>query len=187
MYVYMTNARRKHQSKGSTRDFCYTRKRTQSTRIHYKIIPDTQYEKASRSPKSASPFRLSHSSNRGHSFNVLIASRPPLSSGCLAEDPSEAGSATLGRHTLAEVIATRHRCYHLCWPRRHSMMAADCCCCCSRAVGSAVLGIGSGFARIARIAAGCCRLLGRGQEVCDRESSRCRGKAGSRAFCDDER
>ena len=62
------------------------------------------------------------------------------------------------------------------------MKAAGCCCCCSMAVE--VLGIGSGSARIARIAAGC-RLLGRGLEVCDLESSRCRGKAGSRAFDDD--
>ena len=52
------------------------------------------------------------------------------------------------------------------------------------AVESAALGIGSGSARIA---AGSCKSLGRGLEVCDPESSRCRGKAGSRAFCDDER
>lgn len=65
------------------------------------------------------------------------------------------------------------------------MKAEGCCCYCSMAVG--VLGIGSGSARIARIAAASCRLLGRGREVCDRESSRCRGKAGSRAFCDDGR
>lgn len=63
------------------------------------------------------------------------------------------------------------------------MKAAGCCCCCSMAVEA--LGIGSGSARIARIAAASYRLLGRGLEVCDRESSRCRGKAGSRAFCDD--
>ena len=62
------------------------------------------------------------------------------------------------------------------------MKAAGCCCCCSMAVE--VLGIGSDSARIARIAAAGCRLLGRGLEVCDLESSRCHGKAGSRAFCD---
>ena len=45
---------------------------------------------------------------------------------------------------------------------------------------------GIGFAA-GRIAAGSCTLLGRGLEACDRESSRCHGKAGSRAFCDDER
>jgi hypothetical protein len=53
------------------------------------------------------------------------------------------------------------------------------------AVESAALGIDSGSARIARIAGlQSCRLLGRDLEVCDRVSSRCRGKAGSRAFCD---
>jgi len=64
------------------------------------------------------------------------------------------------------------------------MQEAGCCYCCNKAVGFVVLGIGSVGWRIAVVS---CRSHGRGLGVCDRESSRCHGKAGSRAFCDDGR
>jgi hypothetical protein len=162
--------------------FCYTRKRTQSTKIHYKNNPSIPNTKKLRKASPKAPC-LAHSSNRVHSFKILIASHQPFSSGCSAVGPSEADIATRDHRTLAAAIATQHH-YQLCWPTHHSMKAAGCCCCCNRAAGSAAPGIGSGSGRIA---AGCCRLLGRGLEVCDREPSRCRGKAGSRAFCDDGR
>jgi hypothetical protein len=57
------------------------------------------------------------------------------------------------------------------------MQAAGCCCCCSRAVQCAAGALGIA-------AAASCTSLDRGLEVCDRESILCRGRVGSRAFCD---
>jgi hypothetical protein len=64
------------------------------------------------------------------------------------------------------------------------MKAAGYCCCCNTVVVSVALGIDSVGWRIEAVR---CRSLGRGLGVCDQESSRCHGKAGSRAFCDDVR
>ena len=142
---------------------------------YIKNVPNIQYESLPKPTQSALPF---------HPIvvNLSISSyHSTPTSDRLVEVPSEADIATHNHRTLAAVIATQHR-YHLCWPKRHSMKAAGCCYCCNKAVGSAALDIGSAGWRIAAVS---CRSRGRGLGVCDRESSRCHGKVGSRAFCDD--